>query len=305
MTRSRKKLPELNLRGVDSLSAESGTSILIEDLHISSSQPRRYFDPEAMQMLIASVTTHGILQPLLVRPSSQQGQYEIIAGERRYRAAQAVGLTEVPVIIREMSDLEAATFSLIENLQREDLNPIEEVEGILALLALQLQQSIPEVKQLLYRLNNQVSKKGNHNVMITPEMEQVQLLFDQLGRMSWETFTRNRLPLLNLPEELLQALRQGKIAYTKAMAIAKVGNEAQRQQLLEESIAESLSLQAIRDRVKALQPEPNQSESAALQKRFKAAYKKATQQKQLWQNPKQRKKLTSLLTQLEKLIEAD
>src|SRR5512136_1925538 len=92
-------------------------------------QPRHYFDEGAMQELTASVREHGILHPLLVRPAGI-GQYELVAGERRYRAARAVGLTEVPVVVREMTDSQAVQYALVENLQRQDLNPLEETEGI-------------------------------------------------------------------------------------------------------------------------------------------------------------------------------
>jgi ParB family transcriptional regulator, chromosome partitioning protein len=97
-------------------------------------QPRHYFDPEKLEQLVQSIAQHGILEPLLVRPL-ETNQYELVAGERRYRAALKLGLSEVPVVIRQLNDEEATQLALIENLQREDLNPIEETEGILQLLA--------------------------------------------------------------------------------------------------------------------------------------------------------------------------
>ncbi len=93
----------------------------------SPMQPRREFADDALQELINSIREHGIIQPLIVR--SVSGHYELIAGERRWRAAQALGLAEVPVIIRTANDLEVLELSLIENLQRADLNPIEEAQG--------------------------------------------------------------------------------------------------------------------------------------------------------------------------------
>src|SRR5436305_3130365 len=90
-------------------------------------QPRKNFAPEALQELVDSIRQHGIIQPLIVRRID--GRYELIAGERRWRAAQEVGLSEVPVIVRTASDLEVLELSLIENLQRTDLNPIEEAQG--------------------------------------------------------------------------------------------------------------------------------------------------------------------------------
>jgi len=117
-----------------SLSPDSPQSVNISQIILSQQQPRRYFDPDKMQQLAQSIQEHGILEPLLVRPLTGD-TYELIAGERRYRAAKEVGLTYVPVVIRAMTDRQALQIALIENLQREDLNPLEETEGMLSLLA--------------------------------------------------------------------------------------------------------------------------------------------------------------------------
>lgn len=116
-------------------------------------QPRRYFDPEKMAQLVASVREHGILEPVLVRPLGD-GNYELIAGERRLRAAQEVGLTQIPIVAREFSDQEAFQVALMENLQRDDLNPIEETEAVLELLAIVLDTSVEEVKSVIYQAAN-------------------------------------------------------------------------------------------------------------------------------------------------------
>lgn len=297
MNRKREKLPDLTIRGVDNLTDESSTFVLLEDLRLPQWQPRRYFDEAAMQELVASVEQHGILQPLLVRPLAGDG-YEIVAGERRFRAAEKARLRDVPVIVRSMSDAEALQYALLENLQREDLNPIEETEGILHLLALHLDKPTYEVTSILYRMNNQAVKKGNHNIVITPEVEVVQGVFERLGRMTWETFTRNRLPLLKLPEEVLSALRSGCIEYTKAKAIAQVKDEASRLALLEDAIASSLSLSEIRERVKALNPP---AEPPPFTTRIETI-SKLVKKHQVWDDPKKRKKLESLLAKIEELI---
>lgn len=139
----------------EAAAAEDGVRMLsLEALRLPESQPRRYFDPRAMDELVGSIQRHGILQPLLVRPlgGDHTEQYEIVAGERRYRAAGEAGLSEVPVVIRKMGDEEAVQYALLENLQREDLNPVEETEGILRLLALGLKKDVEEVVSLLYRM---------------------------------------------------------------------------------------------------------------------------------------------------------
>lgn len=122
-------------RGLDALMAENSTedasktvTLRLVDVRPNPEQPRRQFDEKALSELASSIEKHGVLQPLVVRPMPDGG-YEIVAGERRWRAARLAGLAEVPVVIRELSDRETAELALIENLQREDLNPIEEALG--------------------------------------------------------------------------------------------------------------------------------------------------------------------------------
>lgn len=107
-----------------------GRTLPVEYLQTGAFQPRRHFDPDALQALAQSVREKGVLEPILVRRlDDQQDRYEIIAGERRWRAAQTAGLHDVPVIVKELDDQEALEIALIENLQREDLTAIEEAEG--------------------------------------------------------------------------------------------------------------------------------------------------------------------------------
>ena len=107
-----------------------GRTLPVEYLQTGEFQPRRHFDPDALQALAQSVREKGVLEPILVRRlDDQQNRYEIIAGERRWRAAQTAGLHDVPVIVKELDDKEALEIALIENLQREDLTAIEEAEG--------------------------------------------------------------------------------------------------------------------------------------------------------------------------------
>ena len=107
--------------------------VKIEDIEPNRTQPRKEFDEKALSELAESISQHGLLQPLLVRPLTLGG-YQIVAGERRYRACRMAGITEVPVIIRELSDTETMEIALIENLQREDLTPLEEALGYKALM---------------------------------------------------------------------------------------------------------------------------------------------------------------------------
>lgn len=113
---------------IENISSSSAVKLKLNDIEPNKNQPRKIFDDEALAELSASIEKHGVIQPLLVRPLTG-GTYQLVAGERRWRAARMAGLTEVPVVIRELSDEDAAALALIENLQREDLDPIEEAEG--------------------------------------------------------------------------------------------------------------------------------------------------------------------------------
>ncbi|MDP3672499.1 MAG: ParB/RepB/Spo0J family partition protein [Telluria sp.] len=134
-----KKLKGLG-RGLDALlggdgdlnGADAGTpsTLPVSQLQAGKYQPRTRMDEGALNELAASIRTQGIMQPVLVRPVGQAGRYEIIAGERRFRAAQLAGLDQIPVLVRDVDDQAAAAMALIENIQREDLNPLEEAQGI-------------------------------------------------------------------------------------------------------------------------------------------------------------------------------
>ncbi|MCL2105891.1 MAG: ParB/RepB/Spo0J family partition protein [Oscillospiraceae bacterium] len=119
--------------GLEEFSASSAVKLRILDIEPNRDQPRQDFDEDSLMELSRSVAEHGVLQPILVRPLPG-GTYQIIAGERRWRASRAAGLSEIPAVVKEFSDEEAMAAALIENLQREDLNPMEEAMGYLRLM---------------------------------------------------------------------------------------------------------------------------------------------------------------------------
>jgi ParB family transcriptional regulator, chromosome partitioning protein len=283
------------------LEPSSEKSIAVGEISLPPQQPRRYFDPQAMESLVSSIRRDGVLEPLLVR-QLESGGYELVAGERRYRASKEIGLEIVPVVIRQMSDEQALHVALVENLLREDLNPLEETEGILQLLSLRLQLNFDAVVSLLYRMQNDVQRM-THNVMGQPQANLVQAVFTDVG-VTWESFINNRLPLLKLPAEVLSALRDGKLAYTKAQAVSRVKDDAQRLELLERSVSQDLSLSQIREQVVQLNTVPLDEEGQILNFRVRVddvcrRVKKA----KVWTEPKKRQKLEKLLADLETLIE--
>jgi ParB family transcriptional regulator, chromosome partitioning protein len=294
------------LKGVDALFGEASISqvaaqtLSLSQISLPSQQPRRYFDPQAMEKLIASVKQYGVLQPLIVRPQ-KEGKYELVAGERRYRAAMAADLPSVPVVVRELSDEESWQLALLENLQREDLNPVEETEGILQLLSWKLGRE-PEAAISLLNQAAHPERESVDNVIHTQEWQVVLEVFESMGKFTPESFRTNRLPLLKLPEEIKQALRSGRLAYTKARAIAKLKDSEQRKIILEAAISEDLSLSQIQERIKNLElKEVEKGETQTLKSRVDTALrqiKKST----VWGDPKKKRRLEKILAELESLV---
>ena len=301
-----KKALELpKMRGVEDLlsmdvESESPTATVnIDKIRLPAQQPRRYFDPEKLSQLVQSVKEHGILQPLLVR--AVNGEFELVAGERRLRAAKEAGLTEVPIITKELSDHQTLQIALLENLQREDLNPVEETEGILELLCMELDLNSGEVISILNQAANAKKRGLDLTENVSRQLEIVGLVLQGVGRFTAESFRTSRLPLLNLPDDVLEILRQGQLEYTKARAIAKLKDDGERRELLDKVLNENLSLSEIKQLVKELTPgkttpkETLNAKYSELGKRLKNA--------QVWEDVKKTKKLEKLLGDLEQLLE--
>ncbi len=282
----------------ESMSAAQSASI--DSIKISVHQPRQYFSETAMAELINSVKAHGILQPLLVRPLGNS-EYELVAGERRYRAAKALGLANVPVTVRQMSDMEAKQFALLENLQRQDLNPVEETEGVLDLLSVVLEIDRPSVVSLL----SQSARSNTDSAEISsPAWQKAIGIFDTLG-LTPESFRVNRLPLLNLPKDILNAVKQGEIEYTKARAINMLPDEELRQELLKTAIGGGWSLQQIRSYVKdtkaTTKTETTISKSETPEAQLSSIMSKIRSQK-AWEDAAKWKKIQALMKKLDDII---
>lgn len=186
----------------------------------------------------------------------------------------------------------------------DSLNPVEETEGILGLLALKLEKTVEEVISFLRRMENEAGGKATNNVIGSEESSAVVEVFTSLGRMSWESFVKNRLAILNLPEDILKVLRSGQLEYTKGRAIAQVKDESFRQQLLEEAVTQGLSLNQIREKIKALKsPESPQPplEAEELREQLGKLNRLSKKSKAL-ENPKTRQQVEKLLSQLQDLL---
>lgn len=183
--------------------------ININDIKPNSNQPRKTFDEEKLEELAASIEEHGLIQPLVLRESGKG--YEIVAGERRWRAARKIGIKELPCIVRELTDEENMLLAIIENMQREDLNPIEEAEGL---------------KQMIdtYGLTQeQVSKS--------------------VGKS--RPYIANCLRLLKLPEPVMKYVSTGELSAGHAKVLAGLNDENKQIALAEDSIKKSWSVREL------------------------------------------------------------
>ena len=180
----------------------------LNDIKPNSNQPRKHFDEEKIEDLANSIIEHGIIQPLIVRKAKVG--YEIVAGERRYRAARKAKLKEVPCIVREFSDEENMLIAIIENMQREDLDPIEEAEGI--------NQMIKTFGLTQEQVSKSVGKSRPH--------------------------ISNTLRLLTLPEEIKGMLTRGELSPGHARVILSLNNDAKRLALAKKIAEEGLSVRS-------------------------------------------------------------
>ena len=204
-------MPENNKKSVSSLR--------LADIEPRSDQPRKTFEREALEALAESIATHGVLQPIIVRENpALAGSYEIIAGERRWRAAKMAGLTDIPVVILDSDDLKTAQVSIIENVQREDLNPVEEA--------------------LAYRTL----------------MEQFSMTQEQVAKQVGKSrpSVANMLRLLELPDDVLALLRDGSLSTGHARALLGLENEEDMPVLADRILQHNMTVRDVERAVKLM-----------------------------------------------------
>ncbi len=195
----------------------SGSTVLpVSEIEPNRSQPRRDFDEESLRELADSIAAHGVLQPLLVRPLAEGG-YQLVAGERRWRASRMAGLFEVPVIIREMTDSEMMQIAMIENLQRENLNPVEEAMGYKMLI------------EEYHLTQEEISKSvGKSRPVIA-----------------------NALRILSLPKEILDMVSEGKISAGHARALLGFSDKAEQMRVARAINTKDLTVRDVEKLVKS------------------------------------------------------
>ncbi len=205
------------------------TSLPLQRIEPNPLQPRQDFDPEALQALADSISAHGILQPLAVR-ETENGYYQIVAGERRWRAARLAGLSEIPVRVVEADDRTVMELALVENLQREDLNPMEEARGFRTLL---------------------------EDFGLTQEQ-----VADRVGKS--RSAVANALRLLSLSEPLAELVRSGRLTPGHARALLSLKSEDRRQQAAQRILALQLSVRQAETLCRNLEKAPAAPKPAGL-----------------------------------------
>ena len=186
-------------RGLSSLLGDSSKKIdtnkvLIKDISKNKLQPRKYFDKESLEELTNSIRKQGVIQPIIVRPSkSSEGKYEIIAGERRWLASQNAGLHEVPVVSLDVDDVKSLEFAIVENVQRQDLNPIEEARGY--------QKLVDDFSYNQEKLSQFIGKS--------------------------RSYIANSLRLLSLPNEILLMVEQESLSAGHARSLINLNNSVE------------------------------------------------------------------------------
>ncbi|MCD8326152.1 MAG: ParB/RepB/Spo0J family partition protein [Lachnospiraceae bacterium] len=222
-------IPAQSLKAVDQTASQNQKeetapiNVKITKVEPNRSQPRKNFDEAALQELADSIKQFGVITPIIVQ--DRQTHYEIVAGERRWRAARMAGLKEIPVIVRQYTETELAEITLIENIQREDLNPVEE--------ALAYQRLIEEFHLKQEELAGVVSKS--------------------------RTAITNSLRLLKLPEEILKMLSEDQLSMGQARALLGVNDEQKQMELAQRIVKDGLSVREVEKAVKNLNKEPKPS----------------------------------------------
>ena len=218
----------------------AGQKIRLSDIEPRKDQPRKTFDREALEVLADSIANYGVLQPIIVRESELlAGTYEIIAGERRWRAAKMAGLSEIPAIVFDGDELKAAQVAMIENIQREDLNPVEEAMGYGALI------------ERFGLTQDQVAKQVGKN----------------------RSTVANMLRLLDLPVEVLEMLSAGDLTTGHARALLALESEADMIETAQFIVERSLSVREVEALVKRLNDRREEPEEEKVHPQIKAQMK--------------------------------
>ncbi len=208
-------------------------SIKIVDIEPNPEQPRSDFDEESLEELAMSIKEHGVITPIIVK-KADNGFYQIVAGERRWRASKKAGLKKIPAIVKEFGEMQTQEVALIENLQRKDLNPVEEALGYRKLMD-DFSLTQEEISQKMGKSRSSVA---------------------------------NSLRLLTLSEEVISYVRKGELSFGHAKVILSLGSKTQQKEIAQKVVKEGLSVRATEELVNKKPPKPKKEKKADLNVRL-------------------------------------
>ena len=230
---------------MDTENKDEVVQLYLDDIIPNRFQPREVFDERALKELAVSIREHGVIQPIIVR--SVNGKYEIIAGERRYKASALAGLTKIPAIIRDLDDKESSKVALLENLQRKNLNPIEEA-------------------------------RTYHKILEIDEMTQ-EALAKTMGKS--QSAVANKIRLLTLPEDIQEALLKEEISERHARALLNVSDTEIQKKLLEKVISTKMSVRALEEEIRTLYPKEKEASEIPIEENATATNESFLEEKPL------------------------
>lgn len=303
--------------------------IPIEKIVSPKIKARAWINPVKVESISRSAKVHGIIQPILVVPLDE-GNYELVYGQHRIEAIKLLGQKQVKAIAKNLTQSERLEIALIENLQREDQNPIDETLGILNLAMLKLECDESTARSCFNELFYQHSGREKNTRVSTganttqEQLSVVETILDRFN-ITVKTFITHKLPLLECHEEIIQAIREGKIAYSKARVIDRVKSDKFRTKLLQCAISSNLSREILSKiskienvrfankllkqiELENLTPEEIQKQiqekqpvKSDLQKRYSKAISRLNKHQMIWQDKSKQKELEKLIARIEEL----
>jgi ParB family transcriptional regulator, chromosome partitioning protein len=281
-----------------------------EQLRAGQYTPRCTYDLSKLNQLATSIKKRGIAQPLLVKPDIENGKqiYWIVAGERRYRAAKLAGLSEIPVLSKDMTTPEAREYALLENTQREDLTDMEEAEGYAELFQFKLGLDQNMLMKTLNRMHFELNKHGSLERIMTggvgaekhsKRMDVILETFETVGRITWRNYLVHRLALLNYPNDVKDAIREGLIRSNAASELVRLQEKAARVKVLGQLKSQEIKIKELRTVIDGMlgvtRAQPSYLKIRDLERRIQSGAKKRA--------PEVQKKLEKHLTQIDQILE--
>ena len=242
---------------MDTENKDEVVQLYLDDIIPNRFQPREVFDERALKELAVSIREHGVIQPIIVR--NVNGKYEIIAGERRYKASALAGLTKIPAIIRDLDDKESSKVALLENLQRKNLNPIEEA-------------------------------RTYHKILEIDEMTQ-EALAKTMGKS--QSAVANKIRLLTLPEDIQEALLKEEISERHARALLNVSDTEIQKKLLEKIVSTKMSVRALEEEIRTLYPKEKEASEIPIEENAIASKESFLEEKPLVPHVEEKEEETS------------